>query len=262
MDCEQLDTILDQGLSRAPLPNEAQRHLATCPRCRALHDWLTASPSGDDIPANLRERVRRTIGRVVPPVKPLPPLGASAGRVLMIFCAAVAVMLAVMGTAGLARMTPVQIAGMSALLIAGAALFAVSLARQMRPGSAQRLPAPLILSVFGAGLLIGMALLFPFRDQPAFVATGWPCLAAGLGMAAPSALLLWLTVRRGAWLSLQILGVTLGATAGLLGVTVLQYQCPHQDAWHLLVWHGPVLAVAAGAGLLVARVAMRLLSRA
>src|SRR5579871_2871458 len=42
-----------------------------------------------------------------------------------------------------------------------------------------------------------------------------------------------------------------GAMAGLLGVTVLQFRCIHQNAWHLIVWHGAVLVVSAGAAALL-----------
>ena len=55
-----------------------------------------------------------------------------------------------------------------------------------------------------------------------------------------------------------LLGATLGATAGLLGVTVLQFRCPLQNAPHLLVWHGGVLVVATVAGSAVALLAHRI----
>jgi hypothetical protein len=61
---------------------------------------------------------------------------------------------------------------------------------------------------------------------------------------------------------MSAMGATLGATAGLLGVTVLQVKCPHQEALHLLVWHGSVLAIATGAGLLTGWLAQRSSRRA
>src|SRR5258708_38829693 len=45
---------------------------------------------------------------------------------------------------------------------------------------------------------------------------------------------------------------TLGAIAGLLGLTVLQFRCLYQNAGHLLVWHGGVLVLSIATGLLVA----------
>ena len=115
----------------------------------------------------------------------------------------------------------------------------------------------------GRTTLSSLALLFPWRGVQAFVAMGWPCLLGGLGIAVPAALLLWVIVRRGAPLSVGTLGATIGATAGLLGVTVLQFKCPLQEAPHLVVWHGGVLVVATVAGWAVAHLAhRRLLSRA
>jgi hypothetical protein len=37
--------------------------------------------------------------------------------------------------------------------------------------------------------------------------------------------------------------------------SVLQFQCPHQDAAHLLVWHGSVLVAASATGFVVGRAA-------
>ena len=68
---------------------------------------------------------------------------------------------------------------------------------------------------------------------------------------------MWLIVRRGAPLAVGTLGATIGAAAGLLGVTVLQFRCPLQEAPHLLVWHGGVLVLATVAGSAVALLAHR-----
>jgi hypothetical protein len=43
----------------------------------------------------------------------------------------------------------------------------------------------------------------------------------------------------------------LGAIAGLLAVTVLQYTCDLQDIGHLLILHGAVLVLSTLAGALV-----------
>jgi hypothetical protein len=56
---------------------------------------------------------------------------------------------------------------------------------------------------------------------------------------------------------MSALGATLGATAGLLGVIVLQLQCPHQEALHLVAWHGGVLILATGAGIIIGRAVER-----
>jgi hypothetical protein len=123
-------------------------------------------------------------------------------------------------------------------------------------------PGHTVLAAYGLGLLTAMGVLFPWSAAPQFVAQGWPCLLGGVSVAVPAAALLWLVVRRGAPLSMRTMGATLGATAGLLGVTVLQVKCPHQEALHLLVWHGSVLVIATGVGVLAGWLAEQLSGRA
>jgi hypothetical protein len=85
-----------------------------------------------------------------------------------------------------------------------------------------------------------------------FLSRGWPCLALGSAIAIPGGVLFWLLTRRGVPLSASAFGGTLGAIAGLLGLTVLQFRCIYQDAAHLLVWHGGVLVLSITTGILVA----------
>jgi hypothetical protein len=51
------------------------------------------------------------------------------------------------------------------------------------------------------------------------------------------------------------MGASLGAIAGLLSVTVLQFKCDTQQAIHLLVWHGAVLVLSTTVGFLIGRAA-------
>jgi len=264
MDCDRIDALLDANLvSRGgKFSDEARRHLNACPRCRDLYDWFAAGPASTGLSPALCDRITDSLTSSLQPARRIPPLRVTVFSMLVMCALWVAALLSVTGAAGVARMTPLQLSGVSVLLAAGVFLLSLSLSWQMRPGSRQRFGAGRAMGVCGAGVLAGVALLFPWQTQPGFVMVGWPCLAAGLGMAAPAALLLWLVVRRGAPLSAGAMGATLGATAGLLGLTVLQYRCPHQDALHLLVWHGGVVAAAAIAGLAVAWLAQRFFSRA
>jgi hypothetical protein len=58
-----------------------------------------------------------------------------------------------------------------------------------------------------------------------------------------------------------MLGATLGAIAGFLGAFVLQFHCNIQDAGHLLVWHGGILIISIGLGILAAGAVERLGNR-
>jgi hypothetical protein len=196
------------------------------------------------------------------PVKPLPPLRVSIAQLIVLFVVFSSALVAVMGTVGFTRATLLQVVGIGVLLTTGVCLFSVMLACQVRPGSYQPVPGLTVLAAFGLGLLTAMGVLFPWGAAPRFVAQGWPCLLGGVSVAVPAAALLWLVVRRGAPLSMSSMGATLGATAGLLGVTVLQVKCPHQEALHLLVWHGSVLVIATGAGVLAGWLAQNHSTRA
>ena len=244
MDCEQVDASFDAQLGEAQLPEPLRRHLAICPRCEALY----GQGALEEVSAELRERITRSLSASLAPVKRLAPVKVTAIRLLAVYAALAAAFLGMMGTAGATEMSIRQFATMTGILAAGAGLLALSLARQMRPGSPHRPPAPVIPAIIGLACLSAMAGLFSWLPAGVFFAEGWPCLVAGLTMAAAGGLSLGLAVRRGAPVSVRTFGATLGATAGWVGVTVLQYKCPHQQALHLLAWHGSVLVVGSAVG--------------
>ncbi len=185
-------------------------------------------------------------------VKPMPTAGVLAGQFAAIFVVFAAALIATMGITGFRTLDSLQAIGILTILAVGVLLLSLVLAWQIRPGSQQRISASLSWACFGVGFLTGAALLFPWRGAEAFIARGWPCLAMGSAVAIPGGILFWLLSRRGVPLSAGTFGGTLGAISGLLGLTVLQFRCIHQDAAHLLVWHGGVLLVSIAAGMLVA----------
>jgi hypothetical protein len=164
-----------------------------------------------------------------------------------------------MGAAGLRKMSTGQFVGSGLLLAAGAVLFSLSLARQMAPGSRRGIPTWLVMALFGSAALGAITLLFPWREPGTSIGLSWQCSLREFAIAAPAAGLLWLLLRRSApALSPTALGASVGAMAGLLAVTVLQFGCVYQEALHILLWHWSVLAIAAGAGALLGRLSSRL----
>ena len=256
IDCKQIDTVFDHQGARPPA--EARQHLDQCPRCRTLYTWMREDSSDLRISPKLHQRITRPLLTSLRPVEPLPPSRVSIAQIIVLFVVFSSVLVAVMGAAGVTHASALQVLGIVALVATGVCLFSVMLAHQMRPGSGQPVPVYTTLAAFGLGLLTAMGVLFPWGISPRFVSQGWPCLLGGVSVAVPAAVLLWLIVRRGAALSMTTMGATLGATAGLLGVTVLQVKCPHQEALHLLVWHGSVLVIATGAGMLAGWLAQKL----
>jgi hypothetical protein len=177
----------------------------------------------------------------VRPVRVLPSFGILAVQFWAVFLLFTAMAVAMTGVAGVRQMDLTQMFGLGIISLLGAALLSLSLIWQMIPGSLHRYPVKTILLVLGAGFLLGIASLFRWHAPEAFLARGWYCLSTGFLMSGAAAFVFWVFARRGATLGIGPMGATLGACAGLVTVTVLQFACSHQDLGHLLVWHGAVL---------------------
>jgi hypothetical protein len=122
---------------------------------------------------------------------------------------------------------------------------------QMVPGSKYALaPAALPAGIVTA-LLILFAVTFRSQADPAFVENGVACLKNGLTYSIPGAFLFWLLVRRGAILFPKLIGAAAGGLAGLIGLGVLEINCPNLDVYHILVWHGGVVVISSVAGALL-----------
>jgi len=250
--CQGVDGYIDGLFSgaAAELPEHVRRHIAECPRCAELHRFALAKGTEPAVSDDLAGRISSALSEDLRPVKPLPSTGILTLRFLAIFAALDALLLFWLGTAGLERMSVTQVSVVAALLAAGAVLLAVSLSWQMVPGERQRIPLPLLLAAFGAGFLLVAAGLFPWEGR-GFVDAGWGCARAGLLISIPVGILLLYIAMRGAPLSYGKLGASLGATSGLLGLTVLQFHCDNLDAAHVLFSHGAIVAVSTAAGGLI-----------
>jgi hypothetical protein len=212
-------------------------------------DVLAEMPG--EISPELQGRIQRELTRSLEPVVPLPPARISAAWFLLVFTALAVALILWIGISGVGRMSFSQLAGMSAVLIAGAGWSSIQLARQLAPGSMRRISTAPAIALFALAVLAGTALLFPWRETGDSVGLSWQCLPAGLAIAIPSGVLFWLLLRRGVALSETAKGASVGAISGLLGVTVLQFWCIHQQAFHLLMWHWSVLVITTGGGALL-----------
>lgn len=251
--CKRIDTELDRRfeVSGAEISAEARKHLASCARCRNLYHWIVEQSAVTGVSSELSRRIQSQLVASLTPVKPAASIQVSVLRFMAIFLAFAAALVVTMGAAGLRQMSTGQFLGSGLLLGAGAVLFSLSLARQMAPGSRRGIPTWLEMALFGSAALGGITLLFPWREPGTSIGLSWQCSFRELAIAAPAAALLWLLLRRSApALSPTALGASVGAMAGLLAVTVLQFGCVYQQALHLLLWHWSVLAISAGAGAL------------
>jgi hypothetical protein len=205
-----------------------------------------------EVSPDLHRKISGALTESLRPVKPLPSAGVLAGQFVTVFLLVSAALVGLMGVAGFRTLDAWQALGIVTILAVGVALLSLVLAWQIRPGSRERISAKVSWAYFAVGFLTGAALLFPWRGTDAFVSRGLPCLLTGSGVAIAGAILFWLLARRGLPLSACAFGGTLGAIAGLLGITVLQFRCLYQNATHLLIWHGGILLLSITAGVLVA----------
>jgi hypothetical protein len=220
-------------------------------------DRLLELVPAPELSPDLRRKLSGALGASLRGVKPLPAARILTVQFVLVFVVFAAALIATMGVAGFRMLQAWQALGIVAILVVGVSLLSLVLAWQVRPGSLQKISATLSWTSYGIGFLTGVALLFPWRESQAFASQGWPCLLIGSAVALPGGILFWLLTRRGVPLLAVTFGGTVGAISGLLGVTVLQFRCIHQDAAHVIVWHGGVLLLSIVAGILIARVLER-----
>ncbi|HYK62368.1 MAG TPA: hypothetical protein VEV85_23220 [Bryobacteraceae bacterium] len=217
---------------------------------RQLEAWA-ASHSGTQISPELARRVRQNLKPSLTPIKPVPSRGTLSLVLLAVFVAVSAGLVAVMNKTGLHMMTPLQLGGISTILVGGGILFATNLSGQMIPGSRAVVPIWVLLSLGGVAVFGGLATLFPWQTSGSFFSEGVPCAAMELALFVPAAAIFWLFARRGALFASAGLGTTLAGVAAFLVLMPLQVQCMFQQAPHLLVWHGGTALLMIGLGALV-----------
>ncbi len=239
-------------LSRGGVPSEeARKHAAACPSCGpliALFEPERLLESAELADASLANAIADRITAGLKPVKPL-----MTGRILAML--ALVFVLAVVGGAlhwhvfGPEAMSWLQRLVLFPALGVGAVLLAISLARQLAPGSRHVVRPSLVPVIVLAVLVMLVLVLFRVRAERHYLANGLWCLKAGSLAAFFPAVLFGLVLRRGALLEPVVVGAAAGALAGLAGTTVLALHCPNMNMLHVLVWHlGPaLLGTAAGA---------------
>jgi len=249
--CHQINELISSNIRSSELPPEAAEHLARCERCGRLVRALDDNPA---TPVPSASRLKEIQSVLVRNLKPVRPLLSSYLFVLafgFFFLAVVTVGCLLLGVSGWSALSTGQKIAVYSASAVGGILLALSLIRQMVPGSKHELsPVQLQIAVL-ALLVFVMVLLFQPRQELSFVSSGLTCLRIGLSYSIPAALLSWLILRRGALLSPRLTGTTLGMFAGLIGVTVLEVYCPNLNLYHILIWHLGVIALITLAGLIL-----------
>ena len=192
------------------------------------------------------------------PVKP----GLSTGAVLTVFAAVLTGITVggglTLGSRGMLAMTVAQVMIMGALGVTMMGILGLAAAQGLRPGSKVWVNARWASVLPLMGFLMMAAMIFPWQWMPEnFIANGWGCLREGMYVALASSVgVIWL-VRRGYVTNWAGLAGTLGAFCGLTGAALLHVMCPDQEATHLIVWHGGILAGGTLGGLLAGYLLLR-----
>lgn len=207
-----------------------------------------AAQAPHEVDPALLDRVSKSIGSSLGPVRPLPPAWVLVGGLALI-CAAVALAGAARaGFYGIQKLSVLE----RALIFPALGIFvwlgATAAAGEMIPGSRRRAAPGLLLGAGSLMLLVVFAVLFHDYRTDHFVAQGIVCLTVGLLHAIPAALASWFLVRRGFAVNPVAAGLVLGTLAGLAGVTMLELHCANFEAPHVMLWHTAVIPVSAAAG--------------
>ena len=199
----------------------------------------------------LPERIAKSFGPALRPVRPLPPAWVlSAGVVLATATIALAgaIRLGLHGIENMSALDRIVIFPAIAVLLWMAARSVVS---EIIPGSRRRIAPGTLLGVFCLTLLAVFAVLFHDYRAERFVSQGIVCLSAGLLHAIPAGLVNWVFLRRGFAVSPVSAGLAAGILASMAGVGMLELHCANFEAPHVMIWHTAVIPVSAAAGALL-----------
>ena len=240
MTCREMDDVISSHSGDAVLGPQSAAHLVQCARCRSLSNLLDEAAAGDGLRPSESQllRIQTDIAAGLKPVRPLPQsrIFLFAHAIIFLFVTLGGALL--LGTNGWHALTIAQRIAVFMTLAASSVLLAVSMVRQIVPGSKHAIaPTTLPLTIFAA-LILMMAATFRSWQKSAFIAGGLICMKNGLTYAIPAAFLLWLTLRRGAILFPKNHGQPpRGWTVGLIGLSVLEVNWYELDMYFTF-WSG------------------------
>ena len=218
-------------------------------RDREIDDILKAAAQArPDVDAALVARIAKTIGDSARPARPLPPAWTVTAGLVVASAALAAGGAAVLGLYGLPKLGGVRIAAIFPALVLLTWVAATLCVDQMTPGARHRAAPGWIVAGGSVVLAALFAVLFDDYRTVRFVPAGLVCLTAGVLQAIPAGLAGWLVLRRGFFVNPVSAGLTIGALAGLAGVTMLELHCANFEALHVMVWHTAVLPVSSAGG--------------
>jgi hypothetical protein len=249
--CRDMDDVISSRSGDSLLEPQPAEHLIHCEQCRGLTRLLDKAGDGLCASESLLRRIQSGILKDLKPIRPLAPSRTLLLRCAIIFLCVVGVGALVLGMNGWGALSLAQRIVVFLTLAASAVPLAISLVRQMVPGSKQAFAPAVLFVLILIVLMIVIATTFRSQRESAFVTGGLMCMKNGLTFSVPAALLLSFFLRRGAILDPKLIGAVAGGWAGLAGLSVLEINCPNLNAFHILIWHEGVVVIGSLGGALL-----------
>jgi len=253
--CRQMDNMISSRSGNSPLPPEAAEHVAGCQRCHTLVRLFDENREIPSLSHKQLKRIQAALIENIGPVRPLPPSRIFLVAFALIFLSVVMVGSIRLGVNGWEVLRMEQKIAIFATLVASAVVLALSMVRQMVPGSKHTVSPTILPIVILVALLLVIVAVFRSEQESGFVMNGLMCMRNGLVYSIPTALLFWMLLRRGAILFPKLVGAAAGGFAGLIGLSVLEINCPNLNEYHVLVWHWGVILISSLAGVALGAVA-------
>jgi hypothetical protein len=197
-------------------------------------------PQELDLSAALQRKIESTIIPELRAVEPVPSTLWAAVSLVAVALAIIAASNYHLGVAGWQVRGAWALATNVGILAIAFALLARNVSDAMSPGSLRQST----LSLFSPYLVLPLIALFAsntvmysYREMTDFVPLALSCWKIGVTVAAVSAPLFWLVLRRGFVLNFIAEGAAVGLMSGLVGVTVLEIFCPLLERAHITAGH-------------------------
>ena len=184
MTCRDMDDVISSRTGDSELEPQPAEHLIHCERCRGLTRLLDQADDGLRPSESLLRRIQSGILKDLKPIRPLAPPRTLLYGCAIIFLSVVAVGALLLGMNGWGALSLVQRIFVFVTLAASAVLLAVSMVRQIVPGSKQADPA--VLSCDSVVLM--MVTAAAFRSRREWLLLRRPdCMKNGLTFSIPAA---------------------------------------------------------------------------
>jgi hypothetical protein len=169
MTCKDMDGVFNSQCKNSALPPQAAEHIVRCERCQEVMRVLVEGPEARQPSERRMKLIRASLLRDLRPVRPLPSAG-----VFLAGCAASFLAVAILGVIQLQAygwhvLNPWQTIVVLASLALGACSLALSMTRQMRPGSEYSVSPNLLPGGVLQLVAVAMAAVFHSQKEQAFV---------------------------------------------------------------------------------------------